>query len=467
MTNITESFLRWKIAQTITSTESVPFNKKVSKVPVLTSGFITISPDTENEEIFLYSGVSWTPWKAWTITITWRGYNKENDTQDSGNQKPHTINAVFKWALNHIIINEKADLSDAKFTWELRVPVFANATARDVAITSPEDWLLAYLNDIEDFTSYKNWLWINWLGWSWSAIYYHESSDSTLTWVVNWVNVDYVLSNSPASPSAVTVLYNGNVQEYLVDYTIIATTITFTTAPTSWKVSALYPDTPVGSGNAKTRATTSADASNGEIFRDTADSDNLYYKDNAWTLTQIYDEVTNKIPIWATDLDPSTDFQASTTTPWFVELATNAEVVTGTDTSRYITPKQLKDNCRLKDSVVAVRAHNWTPTTTTYSHWLWRIPDMIEAFQTYEWWVNSKWTWLNDWSNTNKCAYMNWNITSATSSTYAIIEQSESSGTEWQLWIINNVTTTDFDVVWTQASTPTIARNMWLHFTLS
>ena len=160
------------------------------------------------------------------------------------------------------------------------------------------------------------------------------------------------MSNSPASPSAVTVLYNGLVQEYLVDYTITATTITFTTAPSAGKVSALYPDTPVGSGNAKTRVTTSVDASNGELFRDSADSNNLYYKDNAGTLTEIYDETTNKIQLTTVDIDPSTDLQASTTTPGFVEMATNLEAETGTDETRYVNSKQVKDNYERKTEVV-------------------------------------------------------------------------------------------------------------------
>jgi len=56
--NITESFLRGKIAETITANETVPFTKKVSKVPTLTKGFITVSPDTDNEEIFFYEGTS-------------------------------------------------------------------------------------------------------------------------------------------------------------------------------------------------------------------------------------------------------------------------------------------------------------------------------------------------------------------------------------------------------------------------
>ena len=51
-------------------------------------------------------------------------------------------------------------------------------------------------------------------------------------------------------------------------------------APTSGKLVAFYPDSPVGSGNAKTRATSDANADNGELYRSTDDNQNLYYKTN-------------------------------------------------------------------------------------------------------------------------------------------------------------------------------------------
>ena len=141
--NITESFLRGKIAETITANETVPFTKKVSKVPTLTKGFITVSPDTDNEEIFFYEGTSWTTWTTWTITITWRWYNKENNTQLAANQKWHTINDIFKWALNHIIINEKVDKTDLASTlnWEWASTVWIEDSWNNFVSTNVE-WAL-------------------------------------------------------------------------------------------------------------------------------------------------------------------------------------------------------------------------------------------------------------------------------------------------------------------------------------
>jgi len=319
MINITESLYRWKLSSSITDTETTPFTKNVSKVPELTTWYITIEPETINEEIVFYNGVTGTPGTPWTITITQRGFNKTWTWTNTANQKPHTVNTTIKGALNHIILNEKADLWDASFTNKMRVPVFANALTRDAGITVPYDGLIAYLTDISDFTSYKNWIWVNWLWWGgWTATYYQESTNNTLTWLVNWTNVTFTLSQAPASPSAVTILLNGLVQEYNVDYTITALVITFTTAPTTWIVSALYPDSPVGSGNSKTRVTTSVNAWNWETYRNSWDASNLYYKSNWWVSTKVYDETINKIPstaiqwilvwemkIWSTAITPT------------------------------------------------------------------------------------------------------------------------------------------------------------------
>ena len=50
------------------------------------------------------------------MEVTGRGYNVNNEVQDLGNQRQHDENAEYKLALNHIIINRKADLDDSKFT---------------------------------------------------------------------------------------------------------------------------------------------------------------------------------------------------------------------------------------------------------------------------------------------------------------------------------------------------------------
>ena len=159
--------------QTITSSQTVPFDLSVSVVPENENQYITISPDTENEEIFYYTTKTWTTWSAWVLTITWRWYSKVDDSTSVWNQKEHTINNIYKWALNHIIINDKSSLEwDNTYSWSntfnwdvylwkwFRVPEFDDATERDAAIPSPEDGMLCYLQDVEDYYSYKNGIWV-------------------------------------------------------------------------------------------------------------------------------------------------------------------------------------------------------------------------------------------------------------------------------------------------------------------
>ena len=75
----TESFWRGRIADAITPTQTVPFTLAVSKVPNNENQYITISPDTENEEIFYYTTTSWTIWEAGTLNITKIGIKQENN----------------------------------------------------------------------------------------------------------------------------------------------------------------------------------------------------------------------------------------------------------------------------------------------------------------------------------------------------------------------------------------------------
>ncbi len=349
MTNNTESFGRWRIVDSILSDTAVPFTLRVSKVPVQENQFITINPDTTSEEIFYYTTKTGTIGEAWSVEITGRGYNVNNEVQDLGNQRQHDENAEYKLALNHIIINRKADLDDSKFTWEFRVPVFTDAAERDSIILVPEDGMLCYLEDVEDFSSYKNGIWINGLGWGWSATYYQDStSDGTLVGAIDGVNTTYTLSNAPASPTAVVVMYNGVVQELGAtdDYTIVGTTITFNFAPDTGKVTAIYPDTPVGSWNSQTREIPASASITWELFRNTDDSSNLYYKDESGDLTKIHDDATDRIDV------P----QATESVLGVVNKATDAEVLAWVEDTKYITSKWAE--------LVYWVNHTWTLTFT-------------------------------------------------------------------------------------------------------
>lgn len=112
----TESFGRWNIGQTLTATQTPPFTLKVSYVPFNESEYITINPDTVNEEIIFYTTKTGTSGGAGTINVTARGYNKHNTSTDVANQREHDINSIFKLTDNHIILAGKADILDLAST---------------------------------------------------------------------------------------------------------------------------------------------------------------------------------------------------------------------------------------------------------------------------------------------------------------------------------------------------------------
>lgn len=77
------------------------------------------------------------------------------------------------------------------------------------------------------------------------------------------------------------VIFNGVVMEKDQDYTLVGKNITFATAPVTGKIVVLYPDFAAGFTTVTTRATTDADANNGELYRSTDHAQALYYKNNA------------------------------------------------------------------------------------------------------------------------------------------------------------------------------------------
>lgn len=227
----------------------------------------------------------WLDWAIWVITA----FASDMLDTDSAN---NTLNAnmtyewinTFNW---NVVLNK----------W-FRVPEFDDTIERDIKIPTPEDGMMCYLQDVEDYYSYKNWIWTKWLGWSWwSVTWYQDSTDDwSLAGTINWINTTFNLSNTPAQPQAVILTYNWQTLDYWSDYTIIGKVITMILVPVSGKLTAIYPDTPVWTGSADTRVISNTDAHNWELYRSTDDSNSLYYKDNGWDVVKLIDVTTNKIP---------------------------------------------------------------------------------------------------------------------------------------------------------------------------
>ena len=166
----TESFGRGRIVDTILSGTAVPFALRVSKLPVSDNQYLTINPDSDSEEIFYYTTTTGTAGEAGTIQITGRGYNVQNDTQDAGNQKAHDENSEFKLALNHIIINDKADKSsdniftaDIQFTWTDTVWLngLNNLTTTQRDLLSPNNGAMIYNTTDNLNQQYVAGAWVN------------------------------------------------------------------------------------------------------------------------------------------------------------------------------------------------------------------------------------------------------------------------------------------------------------------
>lgn len=89
---------------------------------------------------------------------------------------------------------------------------------------------------------------------------------------------------------------------------------------------------------------------------------------------------------------------ASATNKGIVEMATDAEAVTGTDETRYVNPKQAKDNYLMLVNVVT-GSRNWS-WNESIAHWLSKIPKMVFAY----WWsTDYVWDWFYwDWQQWGK-----------------------------------------------------------------
>lgn len=106
-----ESFYRAKINSSILASTACPITVRVSKLPNLSNALLTISPNTEFEEIVEYNNPNST---NMTIDIIKRGIKPSSvllstagvDYDNSTYQKDHTQNDIIRWDVNHIHINQ-------------------------------------------------------------------------------------------------------------------------------------------------------------------------------------------------------------------------------------------------------------------------------------------------------------------------------------------------------------------------
>ena len=106
-----ESFFRAKISQSILKATACPITVRLSKLPTLTNWLLTISPNTENEEIVEYNNPQA---GAMTIDIIKRGIKPDSillttngvDYNNTTYQFLHTQNDIIRGDVNHVHINQ-------------------------------------------------------------------------------------------------------------------------------------------------------------------------------------------------------------------------------------------------------------------------------------------------------------------------------------------------------------------------
>jgi hypothetical protein len=146
--------------------------------------------------------------------------------------------------------------------------------------------------------------------------------------------------------------------------------------------------------------------------------------------------------------------QASTTNEWLVEMCTDSEATAHTDETRYINSKQAYDNYwRLYYVTTFTKDESQANATQTITHNLWKTAKKItlEAIS-YTGGSNWKSSWV--YTTWNFCAYrLDWSWEWGTSTSFSIIVWD----TSWNnnAWVIWNLSTTTFDIVWTKTWSPT------------
>lgn len=243
--------------------------------PSWVTTYITVNPWKSNvqvAEINAYDS------SAKTLTVNnitlekWASVNSTAQSHAVWSKVIISDNFQF-WEDIQTAINSKVDESD----WQ--VTAYADATARDAAITSPANWMQCYLTDTGKFSDYTGGSWTDRESW-WTF----ANASTTVAWKV----------------------------EIATDAEVTAWTWTWWT----WAVLSVTPTQANKLANLATTDTT-FDDTDYFLFSDAAASD-----------------VNKKITI-ANSRD---QLAASNTLKWTSERATTAEAQTWTDDERYVTP---------------------------------------------------------------------------------------------------------------------------------
>lgn len=143
-TYYTESFYRWQISDKITTTQTCPFTIRVTNTPNKTVGLLTISPDTEFEEIVEYATTA----NPNELSITKRGINPSctwlvtswTDYNNTTYQKAHAIGDLVRGDVNHIHLNQVIDVAVGITPYSIYDAVVASTWGNYTTLKDAIDW---------------------------------------------------------------------------------------------------------------------------------------------------------------------------------------------------------------------------------------------------------------------------------------------------------------------------------------
>lgn len=311
------------------------------------------------------------PWKSTmqvaeinAVNNTLKTATVNNITVDKGawvayTQQSHPVGSVVRISTNYAFWKDIVDAVNTKVNTnddDIAQGKFANATARDAYFTAPVNGNSAYLIAEGKRTDYVAWAWADRASWT-----NPNASDTVAGKVEISTQAEFDAWTATGWTWASIVATNDQIRKQ----------INTATAKT----------TPVNADSIGI-----ADSAASGVIKKT-------------TLTQ---------------LKAASDMQATTTTSWFVEMATDAEVTAGTDETRYVNPKQLglKNKTFITNITRAIDAASWS---VVIAHWLPVPPKYITAEAINAWWNKASSKWSSDFT-THRCNTdeYNWNWSSYT-----------------------------------------------------
>lgn len=171
----------------------------------------------------------------------------------------------------------------------------------------------------------------------------------------------------------------------------------------------------------------------------------------AWVLDDNIQVITSWVKDGFTGLIVGSEYFLSNTV-WQISTTAGTNEVkvwTAISATQIIIQKQNGQEFTVYDSVLASRSASGATWSVVYNHNLWRVPRRINITAIIDSWTfllaYSKWTYITQ-TNSNKCAYKRGDDWWQSSIQSIVILDSTS---DWQRWVITNVTSTTFTISWT------------------